>query len=879
MRLFSLTLIFVTSLFTYVYAWGAIGHTLVANVAQSFLSEKTKIVLNSQKLLDKYEQTLYTTFSAFSIGTWADRIKRFPRYRWANILHYSTVHDTPPTECSYDYQRDCSDGICIVNAIKNYTDRLSCANNGLSVQQRVEALEFLVHFFGDITNPLHLSGRDRGGNDFPVLYHRRHTNLHMVWDSLMIEDTLVHKHDRSVAKYTEDLVDLVKTSNSTEWVLCSDASRGVECPEVWAKDSNALACTKAWTKEVFDGDNLGEDYYRSASSFVDVQLAKGGYRLANWLNQWADSCDEYSDPLVDQQVCGDSSSPYTCPKCQLKYCSLNCYKSTKHLSCTEEFSKDNVMEEIQAQSKKKQSKKSMIELLERFENIGIDDQLVEEVEVSLYERLQGIDLDSMPIPEILKRLTPSETAEFQSSLKLISNPYASTEQNKLTSNLQNLLDLESLIWKPWWFRDPPVKSLIVEIDATDDTDKSAKEYEFAEIPEFSSDVVEFSKLSKQQPADNIFFGVVDILIAYVVMCRHFNGEYTSQDDFEACECIWDISILLSTKSPFCPDDIEGVVKMLQDRNKKYGIDTFSKYSKILTDVEMILKSESFVLPALSDLRDTLTTAITNLSRISAQYVGNRDGRKDLKKRIFATERKVFYFLCLVNDSTEGKRVGGVSVVEVLKVGVEREVKRLEKEYLEGGAKTANGNLGILNIVENGGEGEEISDKEILTTSKLANRNSNTFSRMPNHREGIFVDSLWVEKNPLPSDIPHVDEIGCTSAPLTSLAFHFGAYCKDYNEDFMLCKNEGLDPRNCLKEGRKVTRCGQDLISKIQKHCEQQWTDHWKCLDRRNHQYYPCRKEERVFNDCVSKFIGITKVIPETPEGQTPIHLKENPLFK
>lgn len=50
----------------------------------------------------------------------------------------------------------------------------------------------------------------------------------------------------------------------------------------------------------------------------------------------------------------------------------------------------------------------------------------------------------------------------------------------------------------------------------------------------------------------------------------------------------------------------------------------------------------------------------------------------------------------------------------------------------------------------------------------------------------------------------------TSAPLKSASFFLGEHCKAVNEDFMLCKQESADPAHCLAEGRKVTRCAQDL---------------------------------------------------------------------
>ena len=75
---------------------------------------------------------------------------------------------------------------------------------------------------------------------------------------------------------------------------------------------------------------------------------------------------------------------------------------------------------------------------------------------------------------------------------------------------------------------------------------------------------------------------------------------------------------------------------------------------------------------------------------------------------------------------------------------------------------------------------------------------------------IIVTKLLVDSTPLDKSIPQVDEVGCSSAPLESMAFHFGTFCKEYNDDYILCKNESTDPAHCLKEGRKVTRCAIDL---------------------------------------------------------------------
>lgn len=65
---------------------------------------------------------------------------------------------------------------------------------------------------------------------------------------------------------------------------------------------------------------------------------------------------------------------------------------------------------------------------------------------------------------------------------------------------------------------------------------------------------------------------------------------------------------------------------------------------------------------------------------------------------------------------------------------------------------------------------------------------------------------------MPDHIPKVQEIGATSAPLLSAAYFIGERCKPYNDDFMKCKDEGngRGEIDCLKEGRKVTRCAASV---------------------------------------------------------------------
>ena len=95
------------------------------------------------------------------LATWADRIRFLPQYRWANAYHYvGGIGDWPPSNCQYGEQGwHGRDGVNVLGGIYNTTNWL---REGRS--EAGEATKFLIHFLGDLHQPLHLTNRDRGGN-------------------------------------------------------------------------------------------------------------------------------------------------------------------------------------------------------------------------------------------------------------------------------------------------------------------------------------------------------------------------------------------------------------------------------------------------------------------------------------------------------------------------------------------------------------------------------------------------------------------------------------------------------------------------------------------------------------------------------------------
>ena len=114
------------------------------------------------------------------VATWADKFRY--RMRWSGPLHYVGGHgDHPPQQCLFPGPNGWNghEGINVLGGIRNTTHLLAewveaGGHSGDPVAE--EALKFLIHFVGDLHMPLHLTGRDRGGNSDKVRWDGRITS-------------------------------------------------------------------------------------------------------------------------------------------------------------------------------------------------------------------------------------------------------------------------------------------------------------------------------------------------------------------------------------------------------------------------------------------------------------------------------------------------------------------------------------------------------------------------------------------------------------------------------------------------------------------------------------------------------------------------------
>lgn len=282
--------LFVLALSGVTQAWGAIGHQTTGAIAQSFITENTTNAVRDLLPADWRGSLSRST-------TWADEVKygrdTKEKYAWASKLHYVDAEDDAPKSCSYVQERDCPDGQCVVGAIANFSSQLS--NCKLEKEPRSEALKFVTHFFGDVSQPLHACGRLRGGNEATVAAFDNRSgrlNLHSLWDTYVIEKRLNTVFGGSFDKYVQYLLTQARgplAGDVAQWTQCF-ANAGdnkdllLKCPIQWATESDALNCEIVW--KLYDANpdaDLGKEYYEAAWPVIERQLIKSGVRMAGLL--------------------------------------------------------------------------------------------------------------------------------------------------------------------------------------------------------------------------------------------------------------------------------------------------------------------------------------------------------------------------------------------------------------------------------------------------------------------------------------------------------------------------------------------------------------------------------------------------------------------
>ena len=241
-------------------AWGAIGHRIVGQIADSYLNPKARLAL--KKILGNESLAM--------ASTWADFIKSDPSYSYLSPWHYvdlkAGINDADAK--AYFEQDTIADAYTKLNFIIKELKKKS-----LAADKKLMYTRLLIHIVGDIHQPFHVGrGEDAGGNKIMVQWagEPNPTNLHSVWDSKLIES-----QQYSYTEYAHN-INFTTAKQRAAWQSGSLTD--------WLIESHGIAETLyAEIKE--PNQKLGYRYVFDHIHLAEQQMLKGGVRLAGLLNQ------------------------------------------------------------------------------------------------------------------------------------------------------------------------------------------------------------------------------------------------------------------------------------------------------------------------------------------------------------------------------------------------------------------------------------------------------------------------------------------------------------------------------------------------------------------------------------------------------------------
>ncbi|MFI5132187.1 MAG: S1/P1 nuclease [Chitinophagales bacterium] len=239
--------------------WGMTGHRVVGQIAESYLSSKAKKAIKG----------ILGDESLATASNWADFIKSDSNFNYLNPWHYMNTkaglsHDDLMNMLAPDT------GINLYSKM-NFVIR-ELKNKNLEQDKKILYLRLLIHFVGDVHQPLHVGGRpeDLGGNRVRVLWFGDSTNLHSVWDEKLVEfqNLSYTEFATAINHTTKQQRNAWQKTPVTEWFYESyHISQGIYA-----------GITRPHQRLSF---RYNFDYVQ----IINEQLLKGGVRLAGLLNE------------------------------------------------------------------------------------------------------------------------------------------------------------------------------------------------------------------------------------------------------------------------------------------------------------------------------------------------------------------------------------------------------------------------------------------------------------------------------------------------------------------------------------------------------------------------------------------------------------------
>ena len=272
------------------WSWGPEGHEIVARIAAANLNPTAAREIANLLNVDTGQLPDAMAHAA----TWADTIR--PSHPETSGWHFVDIPRDQPNGKPSDF---CPNNDCVSFRLADFVERLKNNTAGPGNFKRVDQLKFVLHFAGDIHQPLHDStNSDRGGNCVKVTNHSN-DNLHHAWDTDLVS-ALGSDDTEVAATLTEKLAAMSASQRSSltsgtpdDWAIASH-KLGISNaygllgsqvplikPQIEVKKSD---CSDAPPKVRAMKVKLSASYLSKNEAVVEDQLIKAGARLAALLN-------------------------------------------------------------------------------------------------------------------------------------------------------------------------------------------------------------------------------------------------------------------------------------------------------------------------------------------------------------------------------------------------------------------------------------------------------------------------------------------------------------------------------------------------------------------------------------------------------------------
>jgi hypothetical protein len=296
------------------YGWGREGHYITAKIAESFLNQNGRLLVDT--ILGPDALKLGQPF--YEAAAWADQVQGDPAFAWSPPLHFI---NTPYRTCDgFSISRDCSTP-CLISGIANFTAQV--ANDQLPLAQRQEALKFLIHFLADVNQPLHVAfAFDKGGNKITVTPPWDHTTdkagktikaprpkpLHVLWDSHIIQFSYVTAK-LTWSQLADTLIADIRKGGSFDSLHPDPVYNAI----LRADDSSSLACTIAYKESgrwIAHSTKLSEVYFHDSARTSLNQLMKSGIDIAAALNSIGEQISGDTETISDIMDTGSTDEEF-----------------------------------------------------------------------------------------------------------------------------------------------------------------------------------------------------------------------------------------------------------------------------------------------------------------------------------------------------------------------------------------------------------------------------------------------------------------------------------------------------------------------------------------------------------------------------------------